>query len=367
MIYNGKLGSWECISLIGCISVIPLVLTAPTFIVENLGTGSFLYSVYITLLTGLSFIVLFKLYSKFKDQDIIDLSKFVGGSFLKYLTGLFIIFYLLISSIVTLSEFTENIRYILFDQAPPAYITTLFAITIFFGVLIGLRGIIRASALVAPIVILGFIALFISMISNIDLTNFTPIFGSGLDKIIYNGTTGFGRYESFILFFLLSPNIKNLGKTVTRSFLLISGFTLITVFILIGIFPFPSITEYYFPLFEVSRLIGYGRFIQRVDSIFILIWLLATFIYLSSAVAVAVHVIKKIFNIEYFKRIIPSVTISIISASLLFSSYFQIYQYKKIILQYVTPVFLILYPLIILIIAHLKVKRKEKVSRIANQ
>ncbi len=156
------------------------------------------------------------------------------------------------------------------------------------------------------------------------------------------------------MFFFVSPNIKNLGKTVAKSFLLSTAIILLSLFLLFGIIPYPSITEHYFPMYELSRLISYGRFIQRVDSIFMLIWLLATFIYLSVAVTFAIHIMKKLFNITYFKRLIPSMAILIMSISLLLSSYITILEIKKILLKYVVPIGLFLYPFIILIIATIK-------------
>ena len=155
--------------------------------------------------------------------------------------------------------------------------------------------------------------MFISLLGNIDLTNFTPIFGNGIDKVFLDGTIRFSRYESFALLFLVAPNIKNYGKTIFKSYLMVTFLILISFFLLFGILPFPSVTENYFPLFEISRLVSYGRFIQRVESIFILIWLVATFIYLSIGVTFTANIIKKLFNIKYYKRIIPSVSIIVLS------------------------------------------------------
>lgn len=360
LIVDGILSSWEAISALGCIAVIPLILTVPTFVCEDFGTGTLIQVLYMTIIMALYLFVYFKLYSKFKNKDIIDISEFVGGKTLKYMITLLIIVYFFSISIFTLSEFNENIRNILFTDAPASYISLLFIAAAFFGALFGIKGLFRVSAVVTPIIAIGFLAMLFSLFDNIDWLNFTPIFGNGIGKIFLNGATRFGRYESLIVFSLIAPNLKNLNKTVGKAFALISFFIIISFFLLLGIIPYPTVTENYFPLYEITRLISYGRFIQRVESIFVLIWLVATFIYLTTAVLFIVNILKKVFKIEYCKRLIPSVLIIILCVSLMLSSYIEIIKIRNIVFLYLTPIFLFLCPLVILIIANIKERKMRK-------
>ena len=70
MIVNGTLSSWQAISTLGCVSIIPLILTLPTFACEEFGTGTFLQVVYMTIIMGLFLLLYFKLYSKFNHRYI---------------------------------------------------------------------------------------------------------------------------------------------------------------------------------------------------------------------------------------------------------------------------------------------------------
>ncbi len=176
MIFDGIITSWECIAMIVCISSIHLILSFPTFIADDYASATLLQSIYLAIIVGIFFFILFKMYAKFKDKDILDIAKYVGGNFLMYLTGIMLIIYLLISSTITLSEFTENINSVLFYNAPASYISLLFVIAILFGALIGLKGIFRTNAIITPLLILSFIFLFLSQYDNVDYTNFLPIF-----------------------------------------------------------------------------------------------------------------------------------------------------------------------------------------------
>ena len=123
---NAKISAIECIATLGCVAVIPSILTGPTFTIQSFGTASLAHIIYLIILYAFLFILYFGLFFKFKNMDIIDISEYVGGNFLKYFTGITIILYLMFTIILALSEFTENIRNIIFQNAPTEYFYLLF-------------------------------------------------------------------------------------------------------------------------------------------------------------------------------------------------------------------------------------------------
>ena len=109
-----KIGVWECIATIGCVNIIPLVLTIPTFTAQNFGTGSMFHTIYSIIIGAISLGILFRLFFKFPGKDFFEISEYAGGKFLKYLSYIIVIAYLLTSTVIVLSEFNENIRNILY-------------------------------------------------------------------------------------------------------------------------------------------------------------------------------------------------------------------------------------------------------------
>lgn len=360
MIFNEKFGSFECITTMFCIAFMPIFLTLPRFSALEFGTGSFFQSIYMSIVALIFFLILYKLYKKFKNHDILDIAEYTGGKVLKYITGILIIFYVFSSVLITLSEFNEDIKNVLFLEAPSAFISILFGITILISSFIGVKGVFRASAIIAPLIFIGLITTLLSLISNIDLTNFFPVFGNGVSNTLIKGGFRFGRYESLALFLLIAPNIKNLGKTSLKAFSLINFLIILCFLLVFGIIQYPSITENYIPLFEISRLISYGRFIERVESIIILLTLINVCIYLSFGIILVTNVIKKLFNIKYFKRIIPSIVVLLVSSNMLLSSYTDILNFRELLNVYIAPPLLFFYPLLILIIANIKEKSSDK-------
>lgn len=160
------------------------------------------------------------------------------------------------------------------------------------------------------------------------MTNYLPIFGNGIKDFFIKGSFRIEMFESIFLILLMGPQIKNIKKAAIGSFILISISTLIIAILLFGIFPYPSSLENYFPLFELNRLISFGRFIQRVESIYILIWLIAMYIYISLGTSYSVQTFSKLFKLQYTNRIIPSFCMLIILRSLVFRILYRYIKYS---------------------------------------
>lgn len=367
MIFKGLLENFECIATLGCMTIIPIILTLPTFSAHYFGTASFLYAVYSSIVAGILFFILFKLFSKYKNRDILDVAEIAGGKPLKYITGLLAVLYLMTAAVITLSEFNENVRNILFDEAPSIYISLLFIITVLIGCLIGLKGIFRASTILAPFMIIGFIGMFFALIPSIDLTNFTPVFGNGISDLFVGGAYKISGYESLALLFLIAPNVKNFDKTARNSFFMIAFFLLSAFFLIFGVMSYPSLTDNYLPFFELTKLISYGRFVQRVESIFVLLWLIATFIYLTIGISFSVLILKKIFNIKNSKLFLVIACIAVLVLSRILASYIDILKFREILSIYLSPLLIVVYPFILILLANFKNSKNNKETNYATQ
>lgn len=352
-------GTFECIATIGAMTIIPLILTLPTLATNYFGTASFLHAVYSSIIAGILFYILIRLYKNFSNKDILEVTEFSLGKFFKYFTGILIIVYLLSAATITISEFNENARIILFTETPSLYVSILFLIAVFVGSIIGLQGIFRASAIVTPFMIVGFIAMFFSLIPNIDLTNLTPIFGNGIKEVFVNGAFKISAYESLALIFLIAPNLKHFNKTAKGSFLMIAFFILTAFFLIFSIFSYPVLKDNYLPFYELTKLISYGRFIQRVESIFILLWLIATFIYLSVGISFSVLVFNKLYNVKKSNWTIFFACLIVLIMSRFLTSYIDILMIRELVSIYISPILLVAYPLIILIIGNIKLKKSK--------
>ena len=303
--------------------------------------------------------ILFKFFFKFPNKDFFEISEYVGGKTLRNISYFLVALYLTTSVVLVLSEFNENIRNILFKNAPSEYINLLFIIGMFVGLLCGFKGIFRTSVIIAPIILLSLFYMFFSLFENIDITNYTPVFGNDAHDFFIKGIFRIEIFEGMFLILLLGGHITNIKKATIGSFILVSFIVLLISSLLFGIIAYPTSTENYFPFFELSRLISFGRFVQRVESLYTLIWLLAVYLYITLDTSFIVQIFSKAFNLKYYKRIIPLFCVIIFGITLLLKSYITVLSIRRFFINFVFPFLAYFYSLIIIIIANMKMKRRQ--------
>ena len=87
---NYKLQKIEAISIIVIIMLNKLILNVPYIVISTVGTGIIVNLIYIGIVDLLFSILLVKLFEKFQNADIIDISEYLGGKFLKWENSLYV-------------------------------------------------------------------------------------------------------------------------------------------------------------------------------------------------------------------------------------------------------------------------------------
>ena len=75
------------------------------------------------------------------------------------------------------------------------------------------------------------------------------------------------------------------------------------------------------PLFSAARTIEFGAFFQRLESVFLLIWLIIFACYISIIVMFCIEMFKKITNLKDSKPIVPIFGLFILGISLIPKNY----------------------------------------------
>ena len=113
---NTKISIWEFVCLTSVVTFTPLLVTLPRIAAEAFGTGALVHAVYIGILIALYFWLILKIYKNQEDKDLFDLAENVGGKWLKIIVGIIVITYLLTTAFITINEFSEDVKNVLFDD-----------------------------------------------------------------------------------------------------------------------------------------------------------------------------------------------------------------------------------------------------------
>lgn len=314
MINDYKLRNFEAICLILIVMVNKLILNVPYYIADVVGTGGVINIIYIGIIGLILVLVLNRLFEKFPNSDIIDISEFFGGKVFKVIMGLIFISFFFLVSYITLADFSNMIKTIYFGNSPLIFILLFFIFGIVISNFVGFKSIVRTICLVVPFTVASIILALFAVHGEFSTDKFSPFLGYNLHTTFIKGLSNIFSLYIISYYFFLMPLLKDSFhfKKVTLISYVISWLLLfLTIISILTIFPITNDTEPLNALYLLSRKIDLGDFLQRLDAVFILLWLLSIFAYLSLSVFMINRITKKITNISD-ERIITLPAVSIL-------------------------------------------------------
>lgn len=358
-----KFNKIESISLIMIIIINHIILYLPKIILSDLQSSAPLNVIYISIVAFIIVCIILKLLKNFPNLDIFDISKFLGGNILKIIIGLIILLYFIFISSITLRNFSENLKIIYFQKTPISLLIIAFIIAIITTNNLGSKSIVRANLLIIPVVLFSILFICIGNSSNFCINRIFPILGTGFAPTFLSGLSNLFAFGGIIFIYLIPSkleNTKDLKKISIISITFSAIYLFFSVVSLLMMFPFLPSTEQVMPLYLLTRYIEFGRFFQRLDAIFLLIWIISIISYLSIVSSFILEIFKKITNIQHTKPIIWLVALILFDISLIPKNLIQIRFLTNSIYKYILLIVTFLICPIILILANIKLKKQKK-------
>lgn len=315
---NEKLGNKEATCLIIMLIVNNIVFSAQKILLNS--SSSLLNSIYISLIAiGITFIVCL-LFKKFSSYDILDISKFLGGKFLYYTVGILFFVYFLFTSAILLRKIADSLQIIYYSVTSVVFIIIPFLIASSIAANFGENGISRAGLIITPIAIATIILIFFGNIKIFDYSNIYPILGNGIKDTFFYGISNLFAFYGLTYIFFLPPTLKepqNFRK-ITLTACIISGiFLIFSIANIVFLFNNGISNDTVFPLYIAVRYIEFGLFFQRLDSFFLLIWILSFSYFLGIMIKILANITKKLINLEDDKTPILPIALGIFGTSII--------------------------------------------------
>lgn len=357
-----KFGIREAISLITIVIVTKAYFTSPALLIKFTGTAAW-YVTLISALTALAgFTFIYLLLKKYPGKNLIEIFEIVWGRFFgSILSGLLSLWFIVVSC-VFLREFTEVLRVYELPLSPTSFIIFIFIIGTGILSFLGLEAIIRFAKLSFPILLLGFIVVLSLSSLNFNIHHLYPMFGYGVTKSIFHGIIRSAVYGEVIIlavFYHSLQGVKHIGKSCYFAIILSGILNSASVLAYIMTFPYFTASRIISLMYEMTKLIDYGRFFQRLDPIFFFIWNIGSFITVAALFYTGISIYCMIFRIQNIKPIlIPSLIILYSGAMLPQDATVIITGYVQAIREYSWIIYYFL-PLITLIFSKFKGNKGE--------
>ena len=351
---NQKIGTVEAIMMILAIVVSHTLLYLPKNILSFMKSASILNIIYVSIFAILIAYLIYRLLRNFPGLDIIDISEFVGGKLFKNIIGIIFILYFITSFSMFLRSFCESIKIIYYPMTNIFFILSFFIIAICIANRLDFNATLKTTLIILPIVLISVIFLFLTNLGQFTPQRMFPIFGEG----IYNTfVLGLVNLYSF-------AGIEYMKKILLISIGISALYLLLSVATLLFIFAFFVSTNEITPLYNATRYIEFGNFFQRLESIFLLFWILVFACYLSIVIKFSMEIFKKLTNISTKKPLIDVFGLLILGISLIPKNYAISQKFERSIYPYLVLGIVFFLGLSILIVANFKKKgiKNEKTT-----
>ncbi len=360
---EGKIGMFEAISFISLITINKIFFTSVGGIISQNGTAAW-YVTLISCITTLAVSMLvYLLLKRFPGKDLAEIYEAVTGKFIGKLLIILISAYCVFNAGSTLREFVEMIKVYNLPYTPTSLIMSSFLVVSIVISYFGLQALSRTCALcfIPTIAGLGFILLLSSNSFNFNMLN--PIGGHG---IVNSLKYGLSRSSAFFEFMLLAYALNAVNghknfKKAAMTCILLSGFVFsITLFCYLAIYGYVSGSEKTSGIFELSRSIYFNRFVQRLESIFLFIWVISSVLTTTASYYISTLLYCKAFRMKDHRPVLLPLAILVYIVAILPESMQEVSQKNIVFLRQYSLYIMYLIPVVVLLIAILLEKKGDK-------
>lgn len=272
-------------------------------------------------------------------------SAFPGQSFLSYASAIIsrpvaIVFTLvhallgLILSALVIRTLADIAKHYLFERTPLEVIALTFLLVVVYAVAGSRVGLFRLNVLFFPIIF--FIAFVVMMFDMkwFDINNFLPVFKTDLQGYMRAGLQSLLSYMGggiFLFYVALLEKPKKAPRTLAIGMTFSILFYSVIVLMCIAVFGNVATSNMIYPTVELAKSVEVtGGVLERFESIFFVVWIMAVFNSTALATDVAVFAFQSIFKKASKLKILYILAPTIFFISMLPENFSQLTAFKTI-------------------------------------
>ncbi len=221
-----------------------------------------------------------------------------AGRWLLWITACFYILYFLLVDLQYLATFQFFLGNVFHPAAPTWIFSAMIMLAAVYSAMKGLEAMSRSSVVLLVLILLGVSVLGILLLPEVDSQNFMPLFYNGASQTLYGTAfylSGSSCIATYAVLFSAAGGRRKLGFCVWNIITFASSaFVLFLIIGALGSFANLQL----FPLYSAATLAALGTF-QRMDSVFLCIWLVGLFLKL----AIDLYVVSLCVNRLAHKRL----------------------------------------------------------------
>ena len=309
----------EAVSLVATAISFKVFFTSPSLAADLVGNNIW----YMTLISAstaiLGFTFIYLLLRRFPDQDITAIFSETLGKPIGFICSAFLCLYLFYAASSSITEFTEVMRDYIYLLTPSSIIIGIFVVAVMTLCLLGLESIARLARFLIFPMLFGVLLVLVLGFKNFHINRLFPILGHGTLKTLTNGITRSSAYGEIVILAVVAPSLQGIAfvKKAGYTSLILSGLFISMLLLTFALtYPYYVAREITSLMYGMATLIDYGRFLQRVEPLFLFVWFLSPLIGISGVFYCFISVYCKMFKISDSRPIVVGSSIVLFAVCL---------------------------------------------------
>lgn len=303
---NRRMGVAEGLGLVYAISFPLLFLSTPAIVAEAAGPVSWV----IPLSGGLGTAILLWLQHYLLQRyggDLLSLTERLLGKIGLYGVSFFYLFSLYATACLWTRQFAENTLLTALPDIEFTNIVIAYGLIVILLVYMGLEPLARASYLTLPFTIGGVLVVFAGLGSMLKPLYLFPLLGNGLPSLFEPTLHLIGAGTPLVLLLILTPAFQNRQTLQTTILFGIGGSSIIrslaNVVYISGLSAAIGL-EKTLPFYEMARLMYINRYVQRLEALFIILWVIIGILGIAILLYGTLYIITRLFRLPTPKPIL---------------------------------------------------------------
>ena len=349
-------GAAILISTIIGVGILPL----PRFATQTADTGATLVTVLGIVQASIGLALVTLLGMRFPNQTIIEYSENILGKWLARIGSVLIIIFFAILTALASREFGEVVISAVLRRTP----LEVTVIVMLILAALSTRNNITVFAYIHhfyfPIVLAPAILIVALSLKNADVLNILPIMGNDAKGIWSSALTVTALFQGFFIFTLVIPGMRNPQKAMKAAFwgmAIAASLYLVIVMATIAVFGSEEVKLLLWPTLELARTTALpAAILERLDAVFLIVWVTAVFTTLFSSYYLTAHSLSKLFKLRDHQMFSTFLLPFVFVIAMIPKNVLDLYD----IIQFVGRIGLVItivYPSLLLVVAMIRKKR----------
>jgi spore germination protein KB len=315
---KGKISSLQAVFLL-VMSVFATVILFVPGVSASYARQDAWISILLTAAAGLIIaLIAVKLGRYFPGKTLFEYLEIMLGKTSGKAVGALYLFWFLYIAAAIVREYVSFLV-IFFPRTPQVVMSAAGIMAVAYAVYGGLEVLARANQVFFPVIMVSFLVLAFLSIPQMDFINLLPVLEASPASIVKGALVPLGWFGEIFVISVLLPYVnrsEQARRIALTSVLIITSVFEMSIMGVISIFG-PSVTASYFlALLNGARMIHIANFIERLEALLVLIWILSGGIKLGVFYWTTVLGSAQMASLKDYRALVPPVGAAILALSI---------------------------------------------------